>query len=130
MTRPILGVHWPNHPGHRRGADLWRFVGDAAPVTILQHNAAEYYRRLRESGPRRLIHVRLYHAAWWTLDPIRWAEWAARELREMWDDPLVLVSPANEQNIETANGPGWIDEQTGPVRRRFYDKIGAWNLDF
>jgi len=81
------------------------------------------------AAPDRLIHIRLYHPDWRKLDPKVWAEHAARLLSNwqfedrranLWDDPLVAVSPANEQDIE-----GWI-----AASALQYEDIGRWNLAF
>lgn len=81
------------------------------------------------AAPDRLIHVRLYHPEWRRLSPTAWAEHAARLLSDwsfegqhvnLWDDPLVCVSPANEQDIE-----GWIASSSAQ-----YEDIGKWNLAF
>ena len=123
--RPCLGMHWPNHP-HRKHDELMRFLGDSAPVTILHMQAAERYQLLRESGPDRLIHVRIYREWWEQESPEALARWAARELAYLWHDPRVLVSPANEQNIELVGvGPGWIDTLGAAWRKALYAKAKA-----
>ena len=63
--------------------------------------------------PEMLIHLRLYHPNWTEQDPVRLAEQAAELLANwrgsrdhsgltanLWDDPYLLVSPCNEQDIE------------------------------
>lgn len=63
--------------------------------------------------PEMLIHVRLYHPNWTQQDPVKLAEQTAdlfthwRGSRDhagltadLWDDPYLLVSPCNEQDIE------------------------------
>ncbi len=127
--RWMLGMHWPNHP-HRRDAELRQLVGEAAPVTLLHMQAREVYGWLRRRGPGRLIHVRIYRQWWEEEDPRALARWAAGELGEIWDDPRVLVSPANEQNIELRRGAGWVDQVGERERRDLYARIGQWNWDF
>lgn len=63
--------------------------------------------------PEMLIHVRLYHPNWQQQDPVKLAEQSADLLANwrgsrdhagltanLWDDPYLLVSPCNEQDIE------------------------------
>ena len=63
--------------------------------------------------PEMLIHLRIYHPNWTQLDPVRLAEQTADLLAnwrgsrdhagltaDLWDDPYLLVSPCNEQDIE------------------------------
>ena len=63
--------------------------------------------------PEMLIHLRIYHPNWTQLDPVRLAEQTADLLANwrgsrdhsgltanLWDDPYLLVSPCNEQDIE------------------------------
>ena len=63
--------------------------------------------------PEMLIHLRLYHPNWTEQDPVRLAEQAAELLANwrgsryhagltanLWEDPYLLVSPCNEQDIE------------------------------
>lgn len=84
-------------------------------------------------APDRLIHVRLFHPAWRALDPKAWAQHAVKLLSDwrfeglranLWDDPMVAISPANEQDIE-GYGPGGAATTVGE-----YDAIGRWNLAF
>ncbi len=63
--------------------------------------------------PEMLIHLRIYHPNWTQLDPVRLAEqtadlfanWRGSRYHagltaNLWEDPYLLVSPCNEQDIE------------------------------
>ncbi len=77
---------------------------------------ANWLGKLRQLHPKLFIVIRLYHPAWWTLDPRAYAEhyhallsrWRGHGFadRNVWQDPFVGVVPANEQNIERALGTG------------------------
>jgi len=153
--RVVNGMHVGN-TRHWHVEDMLRTDGGRGAMTILHHlmfprdamadqwgdvENAYWYHKLRHGwpaqgiapAPERLIHVRLYHPAWKSLDPKAWArhavtmlsDWRFEGLRaNLWDDPLVCVSPANEQDIE-GYGPGGAATTAGE-----YDAIGRWNLAF
>lgn len=86
-------------------------------------------------APEMFLHVRMYHPNWRTVDPVIWAEHSVELLAHwsfdgvsanLWDDPFVGVSPANEQNIE-----GWVITNL-PYHERpaAYAKVAQWNMAF
>lgn len=88
-------------------------------------------------APERLIHVRMFHPVWVELDPKQWAEHTVRMLERvssggrvynLWEDPFVCVSLANEQNLHYEAGDSNPGNQ--PIYRstQWYEKIAAWNL--
>lgn len=155
MARVVNGMHVGN-TRHWHVEDMLRTDGGRGAMTILHHlmfprdamadqwgdvENAYWYHKLRHGwpaqgiapAPERLIHVRLYHPAWKSLDPKAWArhavtmlsDWRFEGLRaNLWDDPLVCVSPANEQDIE-GYGPGGAAQTMAE-----YEVIGRWNLAF
>ena len=92
-------------------------------------------------APERLIHIRAFerpvggNTSWHSMYPEVWGRHIARKLSRwtghnypetnLWLDPYVAVSLANEQNIE-----GWIVSALGGERERraAYEAIGRWNL--
>lgn len=79
-------------------------------------------------APHRLIHVRMFQPDWTAIDPVAWAGHAVRMLSSvrsggrtynLWADPLVGVSPCNEQNIEPTH-----------VHPHDYEGMAAWQLRF
>ncbi len=85
--------------------------------------------------PEMLIHLRLYHQDWRQQDPVRLAEQAAELLANwrgsrdhsgltanLWDDPYLVVSPCNEQDIEPAP-PGDL-----VWRAADYERYARWQL--
>lgn len=97
-----------------------------------------------EPAPERLIHVRLYHSNWTELVPELWAEHAVRMLSnvacrapdgstryyDLWQDAMVAVSAANEQNLHYECGD--LDPARQPLYRStaHYERIARWNLAF
>ncbi len=90
-------------------------------------------------APERLIHVRLYHPNWTVLDPKKWAEHAVRllervvsggKLYNLWDDPYVCISAANEQNLHNECGDSSPLNQWQYRTRRHYEAVARWNLTF
>lgn len=93
------------------------------------------------AAPERLIHIRAFErhvgggTSWRDVDAAAWGRHIARVLSRwtghnypetnLWLDPFVAVSLANEQNIE-----GWIVSDLGGEAERTdaYTAIGTWNL--
>lgn len=77
---------------------------------------ANWLGKMRDLAPDALVIIRLYHPAWWTLDPRAYAEhyhallsrWHGHGYadRNVWQDPKVGVVALNEPNIERALGSG------------------------
>ena len=77
---------------------------------------ANWLGRIRELAPDALVIVRLYHPAWWTLEPRAYADhyhallsrWHGHGFadRNVWQDPKCGVIALNEPNIERALGSG------------------------
>lgn len=86
-------------------------------------------------APSRLIHIRAYHPNWRELDAAAWGihiagllcNWRGHGAPDtnLWLDPFVGVSLANEQDIE-----GWVVSHIADAAARLdaYTTIGNWNL--
>jgi hypothetical protein len=95
-------------------------------------------------APERLIHVRMFHSNWTQLLPELWAEHTVDLLSDvvcntpdgdqrhynLWDDPFVAISAANEQNLHYECGD--LDPANQPLYRttQHYERIARWNLVF
>jgi hypothetical protein len=92
-------------------------------------------------APQRLIHIRMYHPNWTTLDPARWAEHTAELLgnwkgarttegqrRDLWQDPYLAVSFANEQNLHYEAGDADPGHQYKYQSVVWYERVADWNL--
>lgn len=98
-----------------------------------------WYNKLRKGwapqgippAPELLIHIRMYHPQWKHLDPRAWAQHSVSmlsnwrgpdgESANIWNDPYVCVSPANEQDIEDRPA------DTGANTVAEYAEMGRWN---
>lgn len=98
-------------------------------------------RPFEPAAPERLIHIRAFErsvgggTSWRDVNPEAWGRHIARTLSNwtghnypttnLWLDPFVCVSLANEQNIE-----GWIVSNLGgrAERQAAYEQIADWNL--
>lgn len=169
MMRSANAIHQPQDGLHWHWEDLLRaakpdgmvkclhtelFVDDS-PRFLRTGGSADNFNwlgKLRELAPDLFIVIRLYHPAWWTLDPRQYAEhyhallsrWRGHGYadRNVWQDPLIGIVPANEQNIERALGTGaacswWNCPTPGATTAdkvawsvAEYKKIAAWNLAF
>ncbi|MCC6618793.1 MAG: hypothetical protein IT341_07105 [Chloroflexi bacterium] len=87
-------------------------------------------------APNRLIHVRMYQPNWKSLDPVAWAKHSVEMLsaidsggrvHNLWNDPLVCVSPANEQNLHYERGDNNEANQHLYQTVEAYREIAAWN---
>ncbi|MFQ5591255.1 MAG: glycoside hydrolase family 25 protein [Phycisphaerae bacterium] len=90
-------------------------------------------------APERLVHVRMYHSNWCELDPRAWAEHAVEVLGhiqsggrayDLWADPFVCVSAANEQNLHYECGDADAANQPLYQTVDHYKRIAEWNLAF
>ncbi len=90
-------------------------------------------------APERLIHVRCYHADWAHLDPVTWARHIVGVLGavrsggktyDLWEDPFVCVSAANEQNLHYEAGDLDPANQPGYQTVAWYEFLAKWNLTF
>lgn len=152
LPRKVNGMHIAN----RKQYDVEKCIASARGtgcVTILHHlmfprdevagqwgdvENRYWYGKLRHGWPAQgippapelLIHVRMYHPDWRSLDPKAWAahtvtmlsNWQGLdgERANLLNDPFVCVSPANEQDIES-RAPG-----TGANSVAEYAEIGRW----
>lgn len=113
---------------------------------------ANWLGKIRDLAPDALVIIRLYHPAWWTLDPRAYAEhyhallsrWHGHGYadRNVWQDPKVGVVALNEPNIERALGSGaacswWNAPATCVTQAQNeawsiaeYKKIAAWSTAF
>lgn len=91
------------------------------------------------AAPERFVHVRMFVPNWCEMDPIVWARHAATVLSrvrsggkeyDLWRDPFVGVSAANEQNLHSECGDGNPANQWRYHTPEHYGRIGRWNLDF
>lgn len=113
------------------GLDQW---GDRAGQLV--YGRARY----GPGGDSRIIHVRGYHPNWEGVDPTAWGRHLARQLRswrpafggpgpaevDLWADPLVMLSVANETNIEQRLQRTRQDYiRQADWHRRVYDAIEA-----
>lgn len=162
------GLHWHNEDMFK-AAKLGRsypangmikvlhtelFVDDSARYLPTGGSAdnAHWLGKIRELAPDALVILRLYHPAWWEIAPRDYADhyhallsrWRGHGYadRNVWQDPLIGVVPANEQNIERALGTGaacswWNCPTPGATTAdkiawsiAEYRKIAAWNVAF
>jgi hypothetical protein len=81
----------------------------------------------------------MYHPNWCALDPKQWAEHSVRllervisggKLYNLWDDPFVCVSAANEQNLHSECGDPNPLNQWQYRTREHYESIARWNVSF
>lgn len=92
-------------------------------------------------APDRLIHIRCYHPNWTTLDPVRYAESIVGVLADwrgsrdqadarlnLWDDPLVAVSPCNEPNLHYECGDPDPGHQPQYQSVEHYIRLARWQL--
>lgn len=132
MHQPQDGLHW-HWESMFKAAKLGRafpangmlkvlhtelFVDDSTKYLPTGGSADNFHwlGKIRELAPDAFIVIRLYHPAWWTLDPRAYAEhyhallsrWHGHGYadRNVWQDPLVGVVALNEPNIERALGSG------------------------
>lgn len=91
------------------------------------------------AAPERFVHVRMYVPNWSAMDPVVWARHAVDKLSriesggrvyDLWADPFVGVSAANEQNLHYENGDNDPANQWKYRTPEHYAKIGRWNLTF
>lgn len=122
----ILGMHVANKPGASE-TEFESFIGRGRPVTMLDLQVGHWYDRLRRNAPDRLIHVRIYRQYWMDTNPQGLARWLVRHFDFLLDDPMVIISPANEQNIEAEKK---IHLYQGQDRLDLYRRIGVWNIEF
>ena len=145
MARDMRGMHMSN-----AGQDDLAQMLRAAPgcVTLL-HLQLGWYGVLRyglasdgvPAAPDRLLHIRMYHPNWTALDPVRWAEECVEKLAswtgggpyswlkaDLWDDPLVCVSPANEPNLHYECGDPNAANQWAYQTVSHYERIAEWSL--
>jgi len=90
-------------------------------------------------APERFVHVRMFLTNWCEMDPVRWARHAVEMLGhvvsgprtyDLWQDPFVGVSAANEQNLHYECGDSDPANQWRYSTPEHYARIGKWNLDF
>lgn len=90
-------------------------------------------------APERFVHVRMYLQNWTEMDPLRWAQHAVDFLSRvesggrtfnLWQDPFVGISPANEQNLHYESGDPDPGNQWKYQTPEAYTRIGEWNLAF
>lgn len=87
-------------------------------------------------APDRLIHVRMYHPNWTELDPRRHAQHtvdhcshveSGGKVYNLLEDPLVCISPANEQNLHYECGDPDQGNQWRYRTVEWYIRIAEWN---
>lgn len=168
MHQPQDGLHWHwedmfkaaklgrEHPanGMLKVLHTELFVDDSPRFLLTGGSAdnAHWLGKIREIAPDALVIIRLYHPAWWTLDPRAYAEhyhallsrWHGHGFtdRNVWQDPKVGVVALNEPNIERALGTGaacswWNYPTPGATQAEKvawsvaeYKKIAAWSTAF
>lgn len=95
------------------------------------------------AAPERFIHVRCYHPNSLSLDPRAYAEHMVNLLANwkgsrdqagmtanLWLDPLVGVSSANESNLHYENGQPDAGKQADFQTVAHYQRIAAWDMAF
>ena len=156
--RPMNGMHQSNGPQWDVEKYLesapgcvtllhFQMKDDPTIQQNMDHENQGWFVKLRDgwpdqgipAAPERLIHVRTYHPNWTELKPVEWARHIVRFLSEiksgsrtynLWEDPLVCVSPANEQNLHYECGQPDASKQWMYQTVGHYQKIAAWNKAF
>jgi murein DD-endopeptidase MepM/ murein hydrolase activator NlpD len=106
-------------------------IGNDGCATILHHNAGAIYPQIRQAlGAGVLVHVRMYTPNWYALDAKQWAAECVEHLRAipgLLDDPMVIITPANEQDLAAEGHPGAATEQYNNPTKEVYDYIWTWD---
>jgi hypothetical protein len=131
----LNGIHAENRNVGELTAARNAIVGRDGCITILHGNAGAIYPQIRRDlGPDVLVHVRMYTPNWYALDAKRWAAECVGHLIDMpgmiLNDPMVIITPANEQDLAAEGHPGAATEQHNNPTKEVYDYIWNWCADW
>ena len=118
---------------------LWKdrrnaIIGQNGCATMLHLQASQVYPQIRaDLGPDVLVHVRMYTPNWFALSAKTWAVACVSLLRDvpgLLDDPMVIVTPANEPDLAAEGHPGAATVQYPRPALGVYSYIWNWGADW